>query len=278
MADNVLLPATGTGTASITQATDDVSSVHYPVVKLADGTADATTRIAAGNGVHGGALRVTLASDGTGVVGLAAGTANIGDVDVLTIAAGDNNIGNVDIVTMPGVAGTVAHDGSTASNPITAGGRAVAHGANPTAVAAADVTDSYHNRAGVQFVIGGHPNPQMYGLSITTAISNTIIGPTVGAGLKLVVTSLTVTLDNASTVFPSIVIGFGTASTPAFATTPGTAKVIAGHPGVPAGGGFSRGDGTGIIGVGADDEELRITTVGTASSMYVVMTGFTVES
>ena len=67
-------------------------------------------------------LRVTLAGDlvmtldseavvlGAGVaeIGkLAAGTANIGDVDVLSIAAGDNNIGNVDIVTLPAlVAGT----------------------------------------------------------------------------------------------------------------------------------------------------------------------------
>ena len=32
---------------------------------------------------------------------LVAGTANIGDVDVLTIAAGDNNIGNVDVLTVP---------------------------------------------------------------------------------------------------------------------------------------------------------------------------------
>jgi hypothetical protein len=32
---------------------------------------------------------------------LVAGTANIGDVDILSIAAGDNNIGNVDIVTVP---------------------------------------------------------------------------------------------------------------------------------------------------------------------------------
>jgi len=34
---------------------------------------------------------------------LPAGTNNIGDVDVLTIAAGDNNIGNVDVVTMPSI-------------------------------------------------------------------------------------------------------------------------------------------------------------------------------
>ncbi len=45
----------------------------------------------------GGALTV----DGTVTANLAAGTNNIGDVDVASIAAGDNNIGNVDIVTVP---------------------------------------------------------------------------------------------------------------------------------------------------------------------------------
>jgi hypothetical protein len=44
---------------------------------------------------------------GTVTANLAAGTNNIGDVDVLSIAAGDNNIGNVDVVTLPSIpAGT----------------------------------------------------------------------------------------------------------------------------------------------------------------------------
>lgn len=54
-----------------------------------------------GNGTAATALRVTVASDSTGVVGLAAGNNNVGDVDVASIAAGDNNIGNVDIVSVP---------------------------------------------------------------------------------------------------------------------------------------------------------------------------------
>lgn len=44
---------------------------------------------------------VTQPVSGTVTANLAAGTNNIGDVDVLSIAAGDNNIGNVDIVTVP---------------------------------------------------------------------------------------------------------------------------------------------------------------------------------
>lgn len=176
--------------------------------------------------------------------------------------------------------GNIAHDGIDAGNPVLNGYRAIAHGTNPTAVAAADRTVAYANRAGVPFVIGGHPNVVSYGMSITTAVSNTVVGPTVASGLKLVVTSISFLLDNASTVFPSVVVGFGTANTPAFATTPGTAKIVAGHPACPAGGGMSKGDGSGMIGVGADDEELRITTVGTAggNGLYVLMTGYTIES
>lgn len=64
MADNVAITA-GSGT---TIKTDDAGGAHYQIVKLADGTADATTVIAAGGGGEANALRVTLANDSTGVV------------------------------------------------------------------------------------------------------------------------------------------------------------------------------------------------------------------
>ncbi len=84
----------------------------------------------AGNGTAATALRVTVASDSTGVVGLAAGNNNVGDVDVATVpaplstagngtaatalrvtvasdstgvvglAAGNNNIGDVDVASI----------------------------------------------------------------------------------------------------------------------------------------------------------------------------------
>lgn len=70
--------------------------------------------IVIGGGTEATAQRVTIATDSTGVLSvddnggaltvdgtvtanLAAGTNNIGDVDILSIAAGDNNIGNVDV-------------------------------------------------------------------------------------------------------------------------------------------------------------------------------------
>ena len=88
MADNITL---NVGTGGEVLATDDVSGAHYQLVKLVDGTADGTTLILAGNGVHGNALRVTLASDSTGQLKLAAGTATVGEVTIgaATTAAGD---------------------------------------------------------------------------------------------------------------------------------------------------------------------------------------------
>ena len=136
MADDVTLPGTGS-----VVATDDVSGTHYQKVKIIDGTAESTAAVpgSATDGLlvnlgsnndvtvtgsvtasatdldirdlssatdsvtvaqaTAGNLNATVV--GTVTANLAAGTNNIGDVDVLSIAAGDNNIGNVDIVTVP---------------------------------------------------------------------------------------------------------------------------------------------------------------------------------
>lgn len=69
MADNLVTTTTvSTVPDGTTIAADDVSGVFYQRVKLADGTADSATLIAAGGGVEANALRVTIASDSTGVV------------------------------------------------------------------------------------------------------------------------------------------------------------------------------------------------------------------
>jgi hypothetical protein len=218
------------------------------------------------------------------VVDLAGDATNGLDVDVTrlpsgtvagsaSLPAGTNNIGDVDVLTLPGVAGDVAHDSPDSGNPVKVGYKAVNHGSDPSPVAANDRTDGYANRHGVPFQICGHPNVQTVRLQFTAAQTNVAI-VSASAGTKIIVTALQVTLDNASTVFPSVRIGFGTASTP---TTTG---VVAAHGGVPAGGGFSRGDGSGIIGIGADDEDLRITTVGaaTGNGVEVVVTYYTVPA
>lgn len=172
------------------------------------------------------------------------------------------------------VGGNVAHDAADSGNPVKMGARAIAHGTNPTAVAAADRTDLLANRAGIPFVIAGHPNiVTLKHTTITTAVTDAAI-ITVSSGLKIVVTAITVTLDNASTVFPTVLIGFGATNTP---TTTG---VLAAHGGVPAGGGFNRGDGSGILGIGGDGEDLRVTTTGnaTGNGLQIVVSYYTIES
>jgi hypothetical protein len=99
MADNVqITPGSGT-----TIATDDVAGVNYQQVKLVDGTLDSTTVIAAGGGVEAGALRVTIASDSTGLVSVDDNGSSLTVDGTVTanLAAGTNNIGDVDVLTVP---------------------------------------------------------------------------------------------------------------------------------------------------------------------------------
>lgn len=70
-----------------------------PGVDIGDVTVNNASGASAVN-IQDGGNSITV--DGTITANLAAGTNNIGDVDVASIAAGDNNIGNVDIVTLPG--------------------------------------------------------------------------------------------------------------------------------------------------------------------------------
>lgn len=110
-----------------------------------------------GTGTEATAMRVTIASDSTGVLSvddnggaltvdgtvtanLAAGTNNIGDVDILSIAAGDNNIGNVDIVS--GTITTVSTVTAVTSitNALPAGTNAIGKLAANSGVDIGDVT------------------------------------------------------------------------------------------------------------------------------------------
>lgn len=126
MADDVVL---NPGTGGDTIAADDVAGVKYQVVKLAVGADGAASLVANANPIpvsdaggaltvdNGGTFAVQAAQSGTWNIGsvttlpaLAAGTNNIGDVDVLTLPAlpaGTNNIGDVDVLTLPALpAGT----------------------------------------------------------------------------------------------------------------------------------------------------------------------------
>lgn len=212
---------------------------------------------------------LNITGDGLQAVGLAA---KFDDTTPTTIT--ENQFGHLRMSAsgVLYVGGVAAHDGVDATNPVTAGYRAIAHGTNPTAVAAADVTVGYANRAGVPFVIGGHPNPVTIEAEYTAAQTDTAI-VTIATGLKIVVTQVQVMADNANSVDVGFRVGFGTANTP---TTTG---VVLTHPGLQSGGVMSRGDGSGIVGVGADNADLRITSeVPTSGAIRVLVTYFTVES
>lgn len=160
------------------------------------------------------------------------------------------------------------------SKLLAVGGQVVAHGSNPDAAAANDAAVFLANRHRVQFTIGGHPNVvTLKHTTITTAVTDAAI-VTISTGTKIVVTRLTLSLDNASTVFPTVLIGFGSTNTP---TTTG---VLFSHGGYPAGGANTIGDGSGMIGVGGDGEDLRITTTGnaTGNGLQVTVSYFTIDS
>lgn len=112
MADNVAItPGTGNTVAADEVVDGTLGTVKVQYVKIMDGTLDGTTKAAVGatgvafnqagingvapsvgNGVSGtGVQRVTLASDGTGVVGLIAGTAIVGSVGIDQTTPGTTN-------------------------------------------------------------------------------------------------------------------------------------------------------------------------------------------
>lgn len=193
-----------------------------------------------------------------------ANTARAADGDYIPLAT--DTEGNVRVV------GNRDHDAVNAGEVLATGGEAIAHGTNPTAVAAADRTKWYFNRAGVPFVIGGHPNIVTFEAAYTAAQTDTAI-VTIGTSTKIVVTEIEALCDNANTVDVGVRVGFGAT------TTPTTTGVVLTHPGIAAGSGVVRGAGAGILGVGADGEDLRITCeVPTTGSIRILVSYYTIES
>jgi hypothetical protein len=195
--DIVTLPALVAGTANI----GDVDVVSLPAATNAGATAktldydtgagtDTVTSFGvllpkSGGAVAGGTSTDPIRTDPTGTTtqpvsgtvtaNLAAGTNNIGDVDVLSIAAGDNNIGNVDIVTLPALVagtanigdvdiasgptgasaiqlqGTAAVDAPAVGNPVRVGSSG--QSADITPVTAADAVDNLLTILGKQVIL-----------------------------------------------------------------------------------------------------------------------------
>ncbi len=192
---------TVTGTVAVTQ------SGTWDEVGINDSGNSITVDYATtGSGTATGALRVELPTNGTGTVGLNAGTNNIGDVDILSIAAGDNNIGNVDIVsgtvttvtTLTG--GGIAHDSADSGNPHKMGAKAYSpDGTTPgTAVAEADRTDLKADLDGRLFVNPRSPRQLHKHLDGSSAYTDEAVAADPGDGFQIVITSIIVSTGAAT--------------------------------------------------------------------------------
>lgn len=173
------------------------------------------------------------------------------------------------------VSGDVAHDGVDAGEPVKIGGKAADLGTTPTAVAAADRVNATFLRNGVQLVLGGEPNIITKNLNVTDAdgaqTDAAII--TVSAGTAIVITKVSVMADGANSGDVAVRIGFGTASVPAVDSN----GIVLAHPGIKAGSGVVEGSGSGIIAIGASNEDLRVTCEDPAGgAIDIIVTYFTI--
>ena len=181
MADNVTADS---GSGGAVFATDDIGGVHYPIGKITFGALDSQTIASSNNGTaDAGTQRVTIASDSTGQIKLAAGTAEIGKLAAGTAAIGKlaANSG-VDIGDV-GATGNVAHDAVDSGNPLKIGGKA--NSAEPTAVAAGDRVDAWLDRYGRLVVILGHPDPEPPATSTLTNTTEATVIAAPGASQHL---------------------------------------------------------------------------------------------
>jgi hypothetical protein len=157
------------------------------------------------------------------------------------------------------VDGNTSHDAVDAGRPVLLGARAKAHG-SMSAVAADDRTRLHANRHGILWTIGGHPNVITRSARIEDADgaqTNASISGAVASGEKLVITRLSVFADASNSGDVYCKIGFGAATIPASTEAGANSILFEGQ--LPAGGGITMGDGSGVLAVGADDEELRLT-------------------
>ena len=177
--------------------------------------------------------------------------------------------------------GNVAHDDVDSGNPIKVGLRALAHGSNPTAVAAADRTDWLANRHGIPWMIAGHPNIITREITILDsdgAQTDASLVGTISAGTKVVVTGASVQADADNTANVACRIGFGASTLPT-ATSSGVVGIVLSHGDIVPGGQVREGDGSGIVGIGGDGEELRMTCDDPAGGdLRVIIKYYTIES
>ena len=254
MADNVTFqPVVATPPTTTVVATDDVGGAHYQRVKVDLGGDGVASPLVRGAQTAADSVPVTLATDDPAVRSLALLDDTV-KVDDAGFTVASDKVGMI---------GTLA----------------VAHGSDPDAGDANDAAVPIASRHRVPFIIGGHPNIITVEYLWTTAQTDDAV-VTISTGSKIVVTQLQVTIDEARTVGVGFRVGFATSTLP---TPPTDGNAVAGylasHRGLVPGAVLTRGDGSGMLGVGADNEDLRITAEApTSGSASLVVSYYTVPS
>lgn len=267
MADNVQLPPTGTGTADVVIATDDSSGAHVQLIKLAYSGDGLRTAVSAGSS----GLLVDLGSNNdvtvTGTV-----TANLSATDNAVLDTIDAVLDTIKVDTEAietAVEGTLKVEGEIAENaahndvnPVLMGGRAEDVSGGVTAGAVGDVMAFRTLREGVLMSLGMHPDLERISNNYTAAQTDTVL-KTVNSGFRFAVTAFAVLVDGTTT------------ATNINAELQGTTTVLAKHPGIPSGGGWVEGDGSGVLFTTADAADLEFTCdVPTGGSVQVSVSGF----
>lgn len=182
------------------------------------------------------------------------------------------------------VQGNVAHDAVDSGNPVKVGYKTLNHGADPATAAALDRTDAYANRAGIPWMLGGHPNIQTFEFEISAANTNVTV-LTSANNQRIVITEIGVYVGGSTQPNTSIRVGFSTgASGTALAATSTAASALSANQGiligvsaVPAAGGYVRGNGGGIIAIGGIAQQVSITnTVPTGGRAKVMGSYFVI--
>ena len=185
MADNVQITA-GSGT---TIATDDCTTGHVQVVKLAYGADGDRTQVGAdANGLDVDVVRLPA---------LPSGTNNIGDVDVLTMP----NVTLASTTNTIEVVGDIAHDTGVGGNPVQVAGASITMGDSAPGNrvnAAADVTRIATCLDGGVYVHPHGPQVWSYHENSSSALTDATVHAAPGAGLSLYVTDIIVSTGAAT--------------------------------------------------------------------------------
>lgn len=214
MADSSVDITAGSGTPVDTR-TESTNNHHRQVVVLGDPSANAGVApvdATAGLKVDLGADNDVTVSSSALPTGAATAANQLPDGHNVTLAAGTNNIGDVDVLTMPNVTlaagtntnevvGDVAHDAAAAGNPLLAAGisQDCDDTAPPNAVSAeGDATRIATDRDGALFTRSHPPRIWSYHENSSSQLTDATVKAAPGAGLSLYVTSITISLGAAT--------------------------------------------------------------------------------